>query len=82
MTAGSESAPGGEPQVDEARFADAQRLIRLTALRGSPVEGDSCANCYYYLQLSADLAFCWHEKLQTLVGSEWWCHYWEMTAET
>jgi hypothetical protein len=82
MTAGSESAPGDEPQVDEARFADAQRLIRLTALRGSPVEGDSCANCCYYLEPGADLAFCWHEKLQTLVGSEWWCHYWEMTAET
>jgi hypothetical protein len=65
--------------VDEEAFAASQRLIRLAALRGEPVEGDSCANCYYYLEPGAPLAFCWQEKLQTLVGASWWCHYWEMT---
>lgn len=69
-----------EPQVDEQKFAAAQRLVRLAALRGSPLEGDSCANCLYYLEPENDIAFCWHEKLQTLVGSQWWCHYWEMTS--
>jgi hypothetical protein len=70
-----------DPVVDEERFAEAQRLLRLSALRGSPLEGDSCANCYYFLEPESDLAFCWHEKLQMLVGSQWWCHYWEMPEE-
>lgn len=66
-----------EPQVDEAAFAEAQRVVRLTALRGTPVEGDSCDNCRYYLAPGEPLAFCWHEKLQILVGREWWCQHWE-----
>ena len=36
--------------VDEEAFAATQRLIRVSALRGEPVEGDSCANCYYFLE--------------------------------
>ncbi len=71
-----------DASIDEAKFEATQRLIRLTALRGTPVEGDSCANCYYYLEPGSDLSFCWHEKLQTLVGAGWWCHHWEMTDET
>jgi hypothetical protein len=71
-----------EPTVDDARFEQAQRVVRLTALRGSPVEGDSCSSCYYYLEPGAELAFCRHEKLQMLVASQWWCHYWEMTEES
>lgn len=66
-----------DPQVDEVRFAEAQRMVKVAALRGTPLEGDRCANCYYYLEPEESLAFCWHEKLQVLVGSEWWCHYWE-----
>jgi len=69
-----------EPTVDEARFNETQRTRKLTALRGVPLDGDSCATCYYYLEPGADLSFCWHEKLQMLVGSQWWCHHWEMTA--
>jgi hypothetical protein len=67
-----------EPIVDEVRFADAQRVARLAALRGTPLDDDRCRACYYYLDPDADLAFCWHEKLQILVGSDWWCHFWEM----
>ena len=65
--------------VDEEAFAATQRLIRVSALRGEPVEGDSCANCYYFLEPGEPMGFCWQEKLQTLVGASWWCHYWEMT---
>ena len=68
-----------EPVVDEEKFQRVQRLLRVSALRGSPVEGDSCANCLYYLEPGEDFAYCWHEKMQTLVGTSWWCHYWEMT---
>ncbi len=70
-----------EPSVDEAKFEQAQRLIRVTALRGSPLDDDSCGTCRYYLEPDDDLAFCWHEKLQTLVATNWWCHYWEMTDD-
>ena len=71
-----------EPCRRGARSWKCQRIVKLTALRGSPVEGDSCGNCYYYLEPGADLAFCWHEKLQMLVASQWWCHYWEMTEDS
>ena len=68
-----------QPTVDEAKLQATQRVVKVTALRGRPVEGDSCANCYYFLEPGADLAFCWHEKLQMLVGAPWWCQFWEMT---
>jgi hypothetical protein len=67
-----------EPVVDEGRFADALRVAKVSALRGRPLDDDQCGSCYYYLDPDADLAFCWHEKLQILVGSGWWCHHWEM----
>lgn len=67
-----------EPEVDEEAFQRVQRLIKVSALKGSPMEGDSCGNCLYYLDHSDDLSFCWHEKFQTLVGKDWWCHWWEM----
>jgi hypothetical protein len=70
-----------EPTVDEAKFEQTQRLIRLVALRGSPLDDDSCSSCLYYLEPGNDLAFCWHEKLQVLVSSNWWCHHWEMTED-
>lgn len=70
-----------EARIDEARLREAQRTVRLAALRGSPLDGDRCRDCYYYLDPGAELAFCWHEKLQILVGADWWCHYFEMRAE-
>ena len=73
--------PTLDPAVDQARFTASQRLVRLAALRGTPLDDDSCANCLYYLEPGAPLAYCWHEKLQTLVGCQWWCHLWEMTEE-
>jgi hypothetical protein len=70
-----------EPQVDEAAFQRAQRLIKLTALRGTPMDGDRCGNCGFYLAPDEPLAFCWQEKLQTLVGADWWCQHWTMIEE-
>ncbi|HLG66241.1 MAG TPA: hypothetical protein VKV36_00050 [Acidimicrobiales bacterium] len=70
-----------EPVVDDARFAEAQRLVKVAALRGSPLDGDRCRTCLYYLDPSEDLSFCWHEKLQSLVGGDWWCHFWEMRED-
>ena len=70
-----------EPTIDEARFQQAQRAARVSALRGTPLDDDSCANCLYFLEPGAEMAFCWQEKLQMLVGSNWWCQYWEMTED-
>lgn len=71
-----------DAEVNEEAFQAAQRLVRLTALRGTPMEGDSCANCYYYLEPGEPLAFCWQEKFQSLVAADWWCHFWEMADES
>jgi len=67
-----------EPVVDEEALKATQRLVRLTALRGSPVDDDCCATCRYYLEPGEPLAFCWHDKFQILVGADWWCQHWEM----
>jgi hypothetical protein len=74
----SDELIGDEPAVDEAAFAATQRLIRVTALRGTPLDDDSCSNCRYFLEPGEPLAFCWHEKFQILVSAQWWCHHWEM----
>jgi hypothetical protein len=66
------------PEVDEARFADVQRVVKVSALRGEPLDDDSCANCFYYVEPGSAFAFCAQEKLQILVGRDWWCHFWEM----
>ena len=42
--------------VDEERFAAAQKLIKVAALRGSPVDDGCCANCFYYLEPEAELS--------------------------
>ena len=71
----------GEPQVDEAKFAAVQRAAKVSALRGTPLDGDRCATCFYFLERDAEYSFCWHEKLQMLVGADWWCHFWEMSED-
>jgi hypothetical protein len=68
-----------EPEVDEAKFQQAQRALKISALQTEPSDGDRCGTCLYFLEPDSPLAFCWHEKLQILVGEDWWCHYWEMT---
>jgi len=67
-----------EPEVDETRFAQAQHVLKVAALRAGPLDDDRCANCLYFLEPDDELSFCWHEKLQILVGANWWCHFWEM----
>jgi hypothetical protein len=70
-----------EPTVDEAKFQQAQRVVKVAALRGIPLDDDSCANCLYYLEPGEQLSFCWHDKLQINVAASWWCHFWEMIAD-
>jgi hypothetical protein len=70
-----------EPEIDEAKFQEVQRVVKVSALRGTPLDEDRCGTCYYYLEPSAPLAFCRHEKLQILVSDNWWCHFWEMAED-
>ena len=70
-----------DAEIDEERFAASKRMVKVTALRGTPLEGDSCGNCYYYLEPGEPLAFCWNDKLQALVARDWWCQFWEMVAD-
>jgi hypothetical protein len=53
-------------------------VAKVSALRGTPLDGDQCRTCLYYLEPDDKFSFCWHEKLQILVGADWWCHHWEM----
>ena len=69
-----------EPEVDEAAFNAAQRVTRLIALRGTPLEGDSCGSCHYYLEPGEPMAFCWHKKVNLLVSDGWWCQHWELAG--
>jgi hypothetical protein len=34
-------------------------------------------NCLYYLDNDSDLSYCWHPKIRVLVGTDWWCQWWE-----
>jgi hypothetical protein len=72
---------GAAPEVDEAQFQQMQRVRQRSALTAHPVEGDSCSQCYYYLEPGDPISFCWHEKVSILVGSEWWCQFWEMAED-
>jgi hypothetical protein len=71
-----------EPEVDEVRFAEAQRIVRVTALRATPIEDDRCSGCLYYLDPDEGLSFCWHEKLGMLVDADWWCHFFETREDS
>ena len=32
---------------------------------------------YLYLDTDEKIAYCWHPKLRILVGTDWWCQWWE-----
>ena len=42
---------------------------------------EKCENCLYYLEPTADISYCWHQKLRILVGADWWCQWWEKIPE-
>jgi hypothetical protein len=69
------------PEIDEARFEATQRIVKVAALRPTPLDDDSCGTCLYYLEPENGLSFCWHAKLHVLVDARWWCHFWEMRDE-
>ena len=50
-------------------------------LRGHPSGEEQCENCLYYLENTAEISYCWHQKLRILVGANWWCQWWEKIPE-
>jgi len=70
--------PPPEPkEIDERNWLELQDLILRAVLRGHANGDEKCGNCLYMLDPDADLSYCWHPQLRVLVGSEWWCQWWE-----
>ncbi len=76
-----------EPKpVDEKNTEALAKLADATTLKGVPYDNQNCKNCHFYHQdpsnpTDASIAYCWHEKLQILVGESWWCDRWEQLTK-
>jgi hypothetical protein len=71
-----------EPQeIDETRSMELRHVSTNAGLRGRPSGEMRCRNCRYYLENTEDISYCWHPKLRILVGTDWWCQWWESTSE-
>lgn len=82
-----------DPTVPEPRPEDEDLALAFlrtrdaTSLRGTPSteHGDGgdqrCATCHFRADPDRSLAFCWHEDLEILVGSAWWCDRWQPRGE-
>jgi hypothetical protein len=71
-----------EPKpIDESRSMELGHLAKNAMLRGHPSGDQRCENCVYYLEDTADISYCWHQKLRILVGADWWCQWWEAPSE-
>jgi hypothetical protein len=74
--------PRPEPKlIDEQKALELRHMAEDATLKGAPYGDEKCGNCMYYLEPDARLAYCWHPKLRILVGTEWWCQWWEAIPE-
>jgi hypothetical protein len=70
--------PKPEPkEIDEKMALQLQHMIEDNVLKGQPYGDEKCGNCLYYLNTDQSIAYCWHPKLRILVGTDWWCQWWE-----
>lgn len=83
--------PIPEPTERDEELALAfMRTKDETGLRGfpssdgaSPEGGDQrCDNCHFYSDTSQEISYCWHDKLEIMVGGSWWCDRWEAVGES
>jgi hypothetical protein len=72
-----DASPPAPKDVDEKLALELRHLVEDAILRGKPSGNEHCGNCLYYLNPDDELAYCWHPKLRILVGTTWWCHWWE-----
>jgi hypothetical protein len=74
--------PEPEPkEIDETLSMELRHLASNAVLKGHPSGDEKCENCRYYLEPYSDISYCWHQKLRILVGSEWWCQWWDAIPE-
>jgi hypothetical protein len=74
--------PEPEPkEIDETLSMELRHLSENAVLKGRPSGEEKCENCRYYLEPTADISYCWHPKLRILVGSQWWCQWWDAIPE-
>jgi hypothetical protein len=67
-----------DPQeVDEHLYMELRVLADDAMLRARAPGDERCGSCRYYLEAAADLSYCWHPELRILVGSDWWCQWWD-----
>jgi hypothetical protein len=74
--------PKPEPkEIDSQKWLEWKDLMDRAILRAHPLEefGKTyrCDNCLFYLDPDDELSYCWHPNLRILVGSDWWCQWWE-----
>ena len=70
--------PPPEPkEIDEKLSMQLRILASNAVLKGVPSGEEKCENCLYYLEPTAHISYCWHQKLRILVGAQWWCQWWE-----
>jgi hypothetical protein len=70
--------PEPEPkEIDEKLAIELRHLADNAVLKGKPQGDERCDNCRYYLENTAEISYCWHQKLRILVGADWWCQWWE-----
>jgi hypothetical protein len=77
-----DSMPRPEPkEIDEKLSLQLRHLAEDAVLRGQPSGEERCGNCLYYIEPDEKIAYCWHPKLRILVGTDWWCQWWEKIEE-
>jgi hypothetical protein len=71
-----------EPEEIDEKISMELRILSTDAhLKGQATGDERCDNCRYYLEPTADISYCWHQKLRILVGADWWCQWWDGDAD-
>jgi hypothetical protein len=75
--------PEPEPkEIDERLSIELRHLAENAVLKAHPYnETERCGTCRFYLEPTAQLSYCWHQKLRILVGADWWCQWWDAMPE-
>lgn len=65
-----------EPTEEDVDLAvAAQTLLGTIGLRRASGDEPTCASCRHRLDPDADVAYCWHPQLRTLVDHAWRCDH-------
>ncbi len=75
--------PEPEPkEIDEKLSIELRHLADNAVLKAHPYnDKERCDTCRFYLEPTAEISYCWHQKLRILVGAQWWCQWWDAIPE-